>query len=262
VTPVHALFRPLLARDAAGARWLPALLAATPYGPERLGELTHAPGWLQSQLALRTQTGSMGAFEYPAAAPKRLLRWYIDHPDHLTWPPGAEPAPSPQTERLRRALVDDAPPGARARAQDRARAMLDRSSSLSEDWWRFEEPTILDCVLITERLVVTIVAANSDGLAPATPWYPHRSRLVHGLEAARHLAAEEKRYATLVLSERLLTDAADAHLERTLTAATPHLDDEEREQLRSAYLGNLTWAAAGAATGVAVDSLAADSPRR
>lgn len=257
---VRAFFGALLRRDPSGAGWLAALLSATPYGTERLGELAAQPGWLQSQLALATETGSRGAFEYPAAAPQRLLRWYIDHPDRLTWPRGGEGRASPQAERLRRALIDDDPPGARERAQQRAREMLQRSSTLSVEWWRLEEPTTLDCVLITERLVVTIVAVGPDGVQPATPWYPVRSRLAHDLEAARHLAAQEKRYATVVMCERLSQPPGDAQLERTLAAATPHLDDSERAELRGAYLGELTWAAAGAATGVAVASLAADSP--
>jgi hypothetical protein len=259
MTFVHRFFRALLGRDGGGRLWLPALLAATPHGEDRLGELAQTPGWLQSQLALRSQTGSLGAFEYPAAAPRRLLRWYIDHPDQLDWPDGGEPGASERIHQLLRALVDDDPPGARARAQERAREMLNKSSSLSTDWWRLERPTTLDCVLVTERLVVTVVGVDGDRLAPATPWYPSRSRLVHDLEAARHLAAEEKRYATLVLSQRALPDTGDEHVERTLAQATPHLDDAERAELHAAYLGNLTWEAACAAVDLAPEALAEDA---
>jgi hypothetical protein len=255
MTPLRPFFGALFGRQAAGAQWLTALLQATPHGAERLGELAEVPGWLQSQLALRTQTGSLGAFEYPAAAPRALLRWYIDHPDRLTWPAGADGGGSPESERLRHALVDDEPPGARARAQERAREMLPKSSSLSADWWRFEPATILDCVLATERLIVTVVDAGPDGLQPATPWYPPRSQLHHDLEAARHLAVEEKRYATLVLSETLLDEAQDAHVTSTLAQAVPHLADPERAELHAAYLGNLTWSAAAAAVGLDLDGL-------
>jgi hypothetical protein len=255
MTSLRPFFRALFRRDAAGRLWLPALLAATPHGEDRLGELAGTPGWLQSQLALRSQTGSLGAFEYPAAAPKRLLRWYIDHPDRLVWPDDGEPAATPRIHQLLRALIDDDPPGTRARAQERARELLTKSSSLSTDWWRLEQPTTLDCVLVTERLVVTVVGVDGDRLAPATPWYPPRSRLIHDLEAARHLAAEEKRYATLVLSERPLPEAGDEHVERTLAQATPHLDDPERAELHAAYLGNLTWEAACAAVDVSPATL-------
>jgi len=41
-----------------------------------------------------------------------------------------------------------------ARAQDRARDLLPRSSGLTPAWWRFEDMSTLDCVLITERMVI------------------------------------------------------------------------------------------------------------
>jgi hypothetical protein len=253
LTAVESFFTTLFRREAAGASWLPALLAATPFN-DRLDELVQAPGWLQTQLAVPGASGRLACFEYPAAASKRLLAWYIDHPDRLVWPAGAEANVSAQTVRLRRVLIDDEPPGTRARAQERAHDLLARSSGLTPAWWRFEELKTLDCVLITERLVVTIQAEPDGGLPPATPWYPRRSQLVRNLEAARHLA-DGKRFATLVLSHRPLPDAADEHLERTLPEAAPHLDELERRELHDAYLGNLTWDQACDAVGIPRGSL-------
>ncbi|HEX3833461.1 MAG TPA: hypothetical protein VHW04_15900 [Solirubrobacteraceae bacterium] len=248
LTAVESFFTTLFTGDAAGGSWLPALLAATPFS-DRLGELVQAPGWLQTQLAVPGASGRLACFEYPAAASKRLLAWYIDHPDRLVWSPGAGANVSAQTVRLRRVLIDDDPPGTRARAQERAHDLLARSSGLTPAWWRFEELKTLHCVLITERLVVTIQGEPGGGLPPATPWYPRRSQLVRNLEAARHLA-DGKRFATLVLSQRPLSDAADEHLERILPEAAPHLDELERRELHDAYLGNLTWDQACDAVGI------------
>jgi hypothetical protein len=248
LTGVEPFFTTLLRRDASGGSWLPALLAATPYG-ERLGELVEAPGWLQTQLAVAGASGRLACFEYPAAAPKRLLAWYIDHPERIVWPPGAEATLSAETVRLRRVLIDDDPPGARSRAQERAYDLLARSSGLTPAWWRFEELATLDCVLITERLVVTVQAPGRGGQRPATPWYPRRTQLVRNLEAARHLA-DGKRFASLVISHRPLPDAADEHLGRILPEAAPHLDELERRELHDAYLGNLTWGEACNAVGI------------
>lgn len=253
LTTVELFFTSLLRRDAAGASWLPALLAATPYA-HRLDELVEAPGWLQTQLAVPGASGRLACFEYPAAAPKRLLAWYIDHPDRLVWPSGAEANVSAEAVRLRRVLIDDNPPGARSRAQERAHDLMTRSSGLTPAWWRFEELTTLDCVLITERLVVTIQAERSGGQPPATRWYPQRPQLVRNLEAARHLA-DGKRFASIVLSQRLLPDETDEHLEGVLPEAAPHLDELERRELHDAYLGNLTWDEACDAVGVPRGSL-------
>ena len=161
---------------------------------------------------------------------------------------------SAETLRLRQVLIDDDPPGARARAQERAHDLLARSSGLTPAWWRFEELSTLDCVLITERLVVTIRSSET-GSAPATPWYPQRSQLVRNLEAARHLA-DGKRFATIVLSRQPLPDGGDERLARTLPEAAPHLDELERRELHDAYLGNLTWGEAADAVGMAPESLA------
>jgi hypothetical protein len=251
-SPLEPFFTTLFGRDAAGGSWLPALLSATPYGLQRLGEYAQTPGWLQTQLAVRTPSGRLGCFEYPAVAPRRLLRWFIDHPERLVWPADADEGASAETMLLRRALIDDDPPGVQARAQERARDLLPRSSGLTPAWWRFEDVSTLDCALITERLVVTVQATRTE--EPATPWYPNRSQLVRNLEAARHLA-DGKRFATLVLSHRLLAEASDEHLARTLPEAAPHLDELEHRELHDAYLGNLTWDAAGDAVGIPYGSL-------
>lgn len=245
--PVERFFETLLVADASGSTWLPQLLAATPGGTDKLGELVAAPGWLVTPLAVRGASGRLACFEYPAVPPRNLLRWYIDHPDRLTWPDG-EPQ-SDATVRLRRALIDDEPPGARQRAQDRARDLLAASAGLTRDWWRFEEIDRLDCVLITGRLVVAVSARGPDSLAPATPWYPSRPRLVRDLEAARQISTG-RRWASLLLSEQPVAGAGEADLARSVAAAAPHLDEEGHRELLGAYLGNITWAQASAAVGV------------
>ena len=136
LTRVEPFFVTLFGRDAAGGSWLAPLLAATPRGRDSLGELIDAPGWLQSVLAVRTPSGRLGCFGWPAAPGRPLLRWFIDHPEELVWPADAEM--SSDIERLRRALIDDDPPGSQLRAQDRARDVMAKRSALSRDWWRFE----------------------------------------------------------------------------------------------------------------------------
>ena len=240
-TRVERFFAPLLARDASGRGWFSDLLMATPHGRARLGALAEAPGWLVTPLAVPTADGRLGAFAYQAPPPRELLRWYVEHPEQLVWPRDA-----PLTREatvLRRALLGDDPPGSQAKAQDRARELIGSRPPFASAWWRFEGMAALDCVLVSDRLVVTIAAA--DAPEPVTDWYPQRSRLVRTLEAARQLAeGEGRRWASVLISERPLAEGTDARLEQTLAEAAPHLTPEERAELASAYLGNLTWAAA------------------
>jgi hypothetical protein len=237
-------FSELLRRDAAGGSWFSSLLAATPYGRDRLGELVDAPGWLATPLAVPTVSGRLGAFGYQAAPSRELLRWYVDHPAQLTWPPDAELTPA--TTTLRRALLGDEPPGAQAKAQERAREIIMTRPPFSSAWWLFEGLGDIDCVLISDRLVLTIDTVQGDAPEPVTPWYPPRSRLVRTLEAAKALA-EHRRFASILISPRPLPEGTEAHLEQSLAAAAPHLDEAERAELLGAYLGNLTWDAAEAA---------------
>lgn len=241
---MQAFFGALLARDASGSSWLPALLAATRHGEARLGDLLAQPGWLVTPLAVATADGRLGAFTYPATPPRDLLSWYVEHPDALTWPAHAEL--SAAATRLRRALIDDDPPGAQVRAQERARDLIGVRSALSREWWRFEETVTLDCVLVTDRLVVTVKGAGSGPIGPATDWFPRRSQLVRALEAARMLSTG-RQWATILVSDQPLEAGQDDQLSRAVEEGAPHLDSRARAELRAAFLGNLTWGEASAA---------------
>ena len=93
------------------------LLAATPYGSERLGELAADPGWLDAPLVVHTETGRRGAFEYHAAPTRQLLRWYSNT---LTSSPGQRRRQRLDRDaRLRRALLEDARRSAREPASAR-----------------------------------------------------------------------------------------------------------------------------------------------
>jgi hypothetical protein len=244
---LEPFFTRLIARDPGGRSWFPALLAATPRGADRLGELVDEPGSLDAPLAVVGATGRFACFDYPVGPPRELLRWYVDHPDRLTWPPGAEL--SEHAARLRRALMYDEPPGAQAKAQERAHELIEASGSLHPEWWKFEDATTLDCVLSTHRLMVTVLGTRREPLGPASEWYPPRSELVRTIEAAKQLA-NDRGWAALLISEQPIAQGSDEYLERTLAAAAPHLSDSERDELRGAYLGNLTWDQARAAVAV------------
>ncbi|HLI59134.1 MAG TPA: hypothetical protein VKV21_05665 [Solirubrobacteraceae bacterium] len=244
--PVERFIDALLERDGAGGSWLARLLRAAPRGRARFGELADAPGWLQAPVAVRTETGRRGAFEYPAVPSRELLGWFIDHPERLNRVEDADA--SAETLRLRSALLDDDPPGARARAQDRAHDLLRERTPFGDAWWRFEPPRVADCLLMTDRLVL-LVSDGASALAPATPWFPPRTGLARDLEAARRFAEGHKAWGVLVLG--LEDDAADADaILRRIGEGAPHLDADAHHELAAGYLGGLGWPHAAAATGL------------
>jgi hypothetical protein len=245
-TRVQPFFGALFTRDASGRSWLADLLRATPHGVRRLGPKADRPGYLLTSLAVRGASGALACFEYPATPSRDLLLWLVDHPGKLTWPHGA--AQSAETERLRRVLIDDNPPGVRARAQERARDRARTASPFASDWWRFETASLLDCVLITDELVVTVVGRRAEPLGSATPWYPQRSQLVRDIEAAGQIA-QGRAWGSVLISDELLADGSPDAVAASLPAGAPHLTPDERFELESAYLGNITWRQACDAVG-------------
>lgn len=252
LTRVQPFFGALIARDPSGTAWLSKLLAATPKGAAVLGDLLNDPGTLLSPITSLTGNGRLGCFEYPVTSPRDLLAWFVEHPDELVWP--KRQGFSAETRRLRRALIDDDPPGSRKEVQEHARMLVATRPPGTRAWWRFEGTTMLDCAVITDRLVVTIEGKRTERLSPATEWYPKRSQLVRNLEAAKQLA-HGRRWASLLISETHVIEATDSHLDATLPQGAPHLDVADRAQLHAAYLGNITWQLACDATGLEFGSL-------
>ena len=113
---------------------------------------------------------------------------------------------------------------------------------------------MIDCVIQTEQLVITIEGKRTEPISSATSWYPRRSQLVRNLEAAKHLA-NGRAWGTLLMSETALEEGTDAGLDAVLADSTPHLDAAERNELHAAYLGNLTWERACDAVGIPPGSL-------
>ena len=103
---------------------------------------------------------------------------------------------SEETTTWRRALLHDEPPG-RAAAQAEARAALRAGASANRAWWCFEGRSVLDCALLTDRLIVTVEGQRTEPISAATYWYPNRSQLVRNLEAAEQIA-HERAWASLL----------------------------------------------------------------
>ena len=114
---------------------------------------------------------------------------------------------------------------------------------------------MIDCLLETEKLVMTIEGKRNDKLSRATDWYPKRSQLVRNLEAAKSVAGDAREWASILISEHPIEEGTAPGLEAVLAESAPHLDDGERASLSDAYLGNLTWRDACRAVGIDFDDL-------
>lgn len=251
LTRVRPFFSSLIKQDPHGGSWLGTLLRSTPHGPTIFGDALRDTGVLDATLTSQTSKGWLGCFEFGVPAPSSIVAWYIQNPTELQWPAGK--SYSEETTRLRRALLFDDPPG-RVAAQRLAEAERQVRPSARAPWWRFEGTSMIDCVLMTERLVLTIEGKRTEPLSAATDWYPARSQLVRNLEAAKQLS-HGRAWGSLLISEVKIAEGTGEGLDAVLSASAPHLGDDERRELHRNYLGNLTWAEACRAVGMAFDAL-------
>ena len=256
LTPVQPFFESLIARDD-GESWLGPSLKATPHGRSVFGDVLDAAGTLPATLtAPRPKTGVRQCFEFGVAPPRALLVWLIRNPDELVWPKGQ--TYSEEATRKRQCLVLNKPAGTRAEVQAVAMRLAETRPTTAREWWRFEGTSMIDCVLMTERLALMIEGKRKELISAATDWYPKRSQLVRNLEAAKQLAAGRV-WGSLLMSETPIAAGSDAGLDAVMDDSAPHLTPDERRELYAHYLGNVTWQRARDAVGI---DLAALPPTR
>ena len=228
--------------------WPPQLLAATPNGSASLGELVESPGHLATLLAVETVSGLLGALEYPVALPRELLAWFIDYLDRLTWPEGE--AMSSETLRLRGPCCSTTPLARRTGP----------SSEPGSCW-----PPALRCRRPgggSRSWPSSIACSITDPAGGHDRRQTHREpraghRLVSGALGARSQprggqAARPGPPLGLLAAVRRAVGGRDRRAagadNRQLRRRT--CDAAGRDQLLSAYLGNLTLDRAAAAVGV------------
>lgn len=241
LTRVQPVFGAALERDPTGADWLPALLAAAG-GRGSLGALADHPGLLGPVTVepSPSRKADLACFEVQVLPDRRLLSWCVEHPEQLK-PPSASEDPE-ETERLRRSLICDDPPGSRPDVQRRASECVDTAPVDYRAWWRFERQTEVDCVLATDRLVVCIEGKRGERLQRSTTWLAGRNQAARNLEAAWRVAGAKRAFAVLVCVEDPNDPVADpAFVRKSLKVSSPHLSTAERAALADAYLGQLTW---------------------
>jgi hypothetical protein len=156
-------------------------------------------------------------FEYPAPPSDAFLRWLIRHPDHMTWPrkQGAPLRYGPHTHQLREALFGHNGRAEQQAAHDRALRELDR------------------------------VSAGRSGRR----WWA-RSKLVRNMEVVGAVAGGRPCGVILGVEHPM------AELDhQTLEHSTPHLSDDEREDLGARYLGQVRWRNLCEAAGIGFELL-------
>ncbi|HYF80519.1 MAG TPA: hypothetical protein VD973_25710 [Symbiobacteriaceae bacterium] len=243
LTRVQPVFDELLSRDPLGQTWLPDLLQLPQRtdGPRQL--LPAAPGSL---------TPGQSPYEFPVVPSKEYLAWLLHH-----LPEQERPADtywdklSDSTRANRKKLFEQDP----ATLQE-ALSALDKWPTLPQKaWWLLEGRSMIDCALITDRMVLFIEGKRTEeGPSAGTIWAPNRNQVLRNLDCARALAACTGRphYYVMLVVEAYSGQPADdrrAQQHQLVTApdvvakSLPHMSEQEQEGALRHYLGVTTWQA-------------------
>ena len=230
LTRVQPVFGAAIERDPTGSTWLHRLLDAAGARP-LLRSLVDQPGDLIPDTAAPSSSkkADLACFEVGVPPDRRLLSWCVEHPERLRVPPAVA---STDSDRNRRKLICDDPPGSRAAAQEEARVFVENGDVNDNVWKRFERETEVDCVLATDRLVLCIEGKRDERLARHSTWLRHRNQVARNLEAASRIADARRRFAVLVCVENEGDPVGDpAFVRHEMSAASPHLFAAERQML-------------------------------
>lgn len=110
--------------------------------------------------------------------------------------------------------------------------------------------THVDAVVATSKLVLLVEGKRTDALSSRTDWLPHRGQLARNLEAAGMMANGRVSYVMLALERPFSPAEMDQHRLRL-----DHLDEEEQNVVNQRFIGQATWRAICADTGINFEQL-------
>jgi hypothetical protein len=239
VTRVQPVFESLYRRDPSGRSWLLPLLKLGTRAALIPPELD--PGFLLSP----------PAFEFPAAPPRRFLRFLLENPGLLAVPRESVWSKwSPETRRKRRAFL-----AGDASVRQEGLRCLEQANDLSRRlWWRFEGMTSVDCALFAQNAIVFIEGKRTEeGPSREVTWWSGRNQVIRNVECVLEQGRATGRanaFVILIVDEEHCTagssrarSAEAAASEESIRASLPHLGPAERTELMNHYLGWTSWQA-------------------
>lgn len=246
LTRVRPFFDQLIIRDPTGEQWLAEIAAGDSNldivagGSQEFGVLDREllGGKHHKDNRLGVKVWMRRCFEHPLPPTRALLEFCLRHPDGLKWPERGghlDEDMGPETLRMRKALVFDEPPG-RAVAQKQGLELLEGlgPEKAARQWWAFEGPTEVDCLLRARNYTLLVEGKRTEDLSEKTRWLPGRNQLARNLEAAAQITRAGVLLAVEERNERLDVDAV-------IQQGCPHLDSAQQAVLRERFLGQVTW---------------------
>ncbi len=260
ITRVRPFFKILFSEDKTGITWLPKLLKALPSKSIYAEKLVQYNSNLHPNCTtiINYKDCILGniqlesCFEFSLPPTKAFLKWLIENPQKLTWPAKGKKEYSEDTQLNRENLMSKHGIESQVDTIGQALKLLETSvlRKESKPWWVFEGFTEIDCYLETEDFCLAIEGKRTEPIASATSWFPQRNQIVRNLEVLKQKAGT-KEYALILMAEDGIDPITDTVFEQSL----PHYDPAQILELKSHYLGCISWSDACKATGISFAQL-------
>lgn len=262
ITRVRPFFRYLFDQDASGLSWLPKMIVSELSNHSYASYLANLSCMIknQSQVKRKYKDKILGnielehCFECSVPPSNVLLRWLIEHPDILTWPKHGQKERKYclSTQRNRENLFGKHGLTKQSEAKQNAINLLDSKGvqGSKRKWWAFEGFTEVDCLLETEDFLLGIEGKRLEKVSSATDWYPRRNQIIRNLEVIKEKAGNRD-YAMLLMCE----DGIDPISDADFTSGLPHYTPQEIAEIKTHYLGAVSWRQACDAVGLDYNEL-------
>lgn len=262
ITRVRPFFQTLFEKDRTGKSWLPKLILAMPQQKELAKALSEMNGEIADNCLREKEfkDGILGkkikiqeCFEFSLPPSKEFLKWALNNPNALTWP---KKTFKPKTQYKRECLFGLHGEKAQKETIKEGLELLESQgvTSSSQQWWKFEGFTKMDCLIETENYLLGIEGKRTDTMSSSTDWLKDRNQVVRNIEVLNEMAKERKKeYAFILLEEDCTKPLTKEQFEKSL----PH-DVSLADELYAHYLGCLSWKEACEVTGINFEDLPKD----
>lgn len=244
-TRVRPFFQNLLYRDASGLSWLTKLIKLAPQNRDLASNMAIMNCRILDQLVDESKNDRPKCFELSVAPSEVFLRWLIEHPERLRVPENFGTKDKEKREN-RKCLQGEYGVQRQQEMMKEAINLLNEKGvqGSGKQWWAFEGFTRVDCLLETDEFILGIEGKRTDTVSSKIAWFPQRNQIVRNLEAIKEKAGS-KSYAVILMNK----DGKDPITDTDFTYSLPHYSTQEIAEIRTHYLGAVSWRQACDAVG-------------
>jgi len=250
-TRVRPFFQNLLNRDASGLSWLPKIIILAPQNKDLASKLSMMNCRILDQLVEGSKNDRPKCFEHSVSPSIAFLHWLIEHPERLRVPKNYGTKDEKNRENRKCLKGEYGVQRQQGIMKDAINLLNEKGAQGSgKQWWAFEGFTRVDCLLETDDFILGIEGKRNDTVSSIIAWFPQRNQIIRNLEAIKEKAGS-KSYVVILMNK----DGKDPIKDNDFTNSLPHYSEQEIAEIKTHYLGAVSWQQACDAVGLDYNAL-------